>query len=361
MMKKNVLLLFLASATMVGCSSDTPTPEGDALIRLRSTTLDASLVSRSPVTGSPSTDIPFTALVPCAKTSGSKSLGYVDGIHAVGAMTFRNGDATTYDLASLGDDAETKSTFPSCKEVYMFGLYPNVSNLWTLTNSDASATFSGSDDLMAAAELSVKQPEGDSKSCPMLTFGHLLTRLEVKLKAKDAAAIASVGAIKSIRLVADAQGKGKVRDQVVFTPSTGQAAFAESATKTEFPFYKATSVDGSTSYSNDPYSAQSYTLTTSAALQAYSMVASVEAGAATPNEYYLAIERGESGNVDYVGFDLLQSDNVTPFEGNTAGYYFSVVITYSQKFIESVEAVVGGAIGSQDWKDSDKTIDTTSK
>lgn len=270
-------------------------------------------------------------------------------------MTFsgvNDGTPVSYNLPSLGVDADVKSTFPVGNEVYLFGLYPGDTDLWTLSNTSASMTFIGKEDVMVAPELLVKRSDVESGVYRELAFSHLLTCLEVKLKAKTSDAITSTGSIKPIRLVADASGSGKIKDRLTFTPAattnTDAVSFAESAALTSLPFYKASTASGVTDYTDETYTNQSYVLTTSAALQAYSMVAPIVADAANENGYFLAIERGD-GDVDYVGFDLLQSDNLTPFAGSTAGYSFSVVLTYSQEYIESIQAVVTGTIGSQDW------------
>lgn len=353
---KKIFLLFIATAALYSCSSESSQPQEDALIRLRSTTLSGEVISRAPLGITPSTESPFTALVPSANTSvDGANLGYVDGVHAVGTMTFSGDNAVGYDVAGLGDAADVKSVFPLGNQVYMFGLYPSNPEVWTITNTSASTTFAGKDDIMAATQVLVKRSDVEKNVYQTLAFGHLLTRLEVKLKAKTEEAIASVGSIKSVCLVADASGSGKIKDKVTFTPETGTAVFTESETLKALPFYKANVQDNTKSYTDAPYVDQSYELTTSANLQAYSMVTPVTADVTNENEYYLAVERGD-GSVDYVGFDLLQSDNTTPFAGSTAGYSFSVVLTYSKEYIEAVAAVVSASFGGQDWTNYEDAV-----
>ena len=280
-MKKN-LSLYLAAlvSCLLSCSDqvDIHKKLDDVRISLGSVRIDASLQSRSPLAGRPAVSSPFTALVPAAVTvsdanSGGAHLGYVDGLHALGTMTFSGGSAPVYyDVASLGDAADVKSAFPSGDQVYLFGLYPADASRWTLTNSTAGTIFTGKDDVMAAPEVLVKRADVTSGNYQELVFRHLLTRLEVKLKAKTVDAISLVGAIKSIRLVADASGSGKIKDRLTFTPGDGAAVFTESGTLSTLPFYQATATEGVQTYTDIPYIDQSYTLTTSAVLQAYSLV-----------------------------------------------------------------------------------------
>lgn len=350
-MKKNILLFLFSASIVCGCSSESSLPQEDTLIRLRSTTLAGEVISRAPLGSTPGAESPFTALVPSAIPSGDgTNRGYVDGVHAVGTMTFSSDNAVGYNAASLGEEADMKEVFPLGNQVYMFGLYPGNKEVWKLTNTTASTMFTGKDDIMAAPQVLVKRSEVESNVYQTLAFSHLLTRLEVKLKAKTREAIASVGSIKSIRLVADGSGNGRIKDKVTFTPETNTAVFTESEALKALPFYKATVQDNTKSYSDLPYAEQQYELTISPVLQAYSMIAPVTADATNENEYYLAVERGD-GSVDYVGFDLMESDDATPFTGSTAGYSFSVVLTYSKEYIEAVAAAVSGATGSQEWKD----------
>ena len=360
MIKKRVLLSLSLTALLMGCSdSADPTPGGGdgALIRLRSERLSAGVASRSPYGSDGSGDV-LTAWVPSARVRGEENTnaGYVDGGHAAGTMSFSGDAAAGYDMASLGDDAEARATFPVENRVYVFGLYPAEAHRWDLANTSAAITITGKEDVMAAAERLVTRQGVEAGTFQTLAFSHLLTRLEVKLKAKDDAAIASVGAIRSIRLAANQPGTAKVKDRLTFVPGTGEATFTESETLTALPFYNV-AVDASNlkNYTDTPYEGQSYTLTTTAALQAYGLVAPVTADATNESEYFLAIERGD-GNVDIAGFDLLQADNATPFEGSTAGYVFTVTLTYSKEYIEEVDAVVSGTIGAQDWKDGDSDI-----
>lgn len=105
MMKKN-LFLYLAAAVscLLSCSEQVELHKGadGALISLRSSTLDASLSSRAPFSGALDSDNPLVALVPAAVAVNSASAGYVDGLHALGTMTFSGvNDGTPVSYAGL--------------------------------------------------------------------------------------------------------------------------------------------------------------------------------------------------------------------------------------------------------------------
>jgi hypothetical protein len=107
------------------------------------------------------------------------------------------------------------------------------------------------------------------------------------------------------------------------------------------PFYKATEEDGVITYTDDTYTDQAFPLTSVVpALQAYALVNSVDATAAEKKEYYLKVVRTGMSGPDYIPFDLVQSDNETPFVGPTAGRAFTVTVNYRERDVIKAVAVV---------------------
>jgi hypothetical protein len=233
---------------------------------------------------------------------------------------------------------------PDAEQVYAFGLYPATG--WAVNASDADFTFTGKEDVLAAKEVLITKAGVDAADYEILEFNHLLTKLKVQLRG-EANVVASARKIASVELVADAGGIGKLKDKVTFTAVDATVAWTDGATS--LPFYKATKADGAITYTNNAYTNQEYALTVDATLQAYALVAPVDASKGNEEEYFLRVQRVGASDPDYVPFDLIAADK-TQFTGSTAGHAFTVTVNYEEAGVIKALATV------TDWIEEGESI-----
>lgn len=323
-MKKSILFM-LAAAAMVSCSESEliEKANGEGVdIALKSTTYDVSASTRAPFEGALSATNELKARVISVEgTDFTKP-------HADGTMTFAGVNAVTYDVGSI--DA-AKSKFPTGKEVSLFGLYPATGwDAVASTDAEYSFTFDGSQDVMAATQVLVKEADVDATPAKYetLTFNHLLTKLEVKLRG-DAAAVDVFGNVQSIRLIGDATGTAKISNAISFDgadATDGKPTVVIPATEDALDCFVLTenATTKERTYSADKYQGQSYTLTSVADLQAYAMAAPVEAKAGV-EAYFLEIKTDEE--TAKIGVPL-KAQAGTNFSGSTAGRSFTITVYF---------------------------------
>jgi len=351
-MKKSVFMI-MATAALVSCSQNDlnePVVNDGSQIALKSVAYSAGASTRAPFEGAIGKENVLTAFVP--SSTGNSGSGEYNGsyLHTSGTMTFNSSSAATYDLTSLSDQA--KSAFPVIGEqVYLFGAYPATG--WTLNAKSADYTFTGAEDVMGAAEVLVTKTDVSAGDYKTLAFKHLLTKLEVKFKA-DGSATSAAGTIKSVKWVADDTATGNLKNKVTFTPAATEtlSSFAVAGTPVaKLSFYGATETEKGKVYGKDTYLGQTYELTATSTLQAYAMVTPVVASTATEAEYFLEVIRQVEGSdvTDYISFDLMRTDNKTPFTGSTAGNAFTVVVNYTKDDIKAVATVT-------DWVENGEYI-----
>jgi len=333
-MKK--ILLIMAIAVLASCSkTDVISPIGEDVIALRSSTLDASgAFTRAPFEGAISTE---NALKVRVLTSLNDDFSTN---HADGTMTFTGTGAVPYDV----DDFTGNLKFANAMDDhYLFGLYPAGSTVWAHTAAQATAvaTFTGKEDVMAAAKVATVKDDVANALYKTLSFQHLLTKLEVKVSAADAA-IGLFGQIKSIKLVGETNGT-EVVNALTFNASTSandaMVVTPSAAALSSMDFYLA-STDGENkkTYTETPFINQTYTLTTTPSLVAYSMVAPVTAIEDKTDEYYLEVETEKMGTRK-ISIDLLK-DADTKFVGNTAGNSFTIALTFRSLELITVDVEV---------------------
>jgi hypothetical protein len=346
-MKKSFFMCMVA-AVLVSCSKsvfENPVPADGLSIRLKSDGYFAWASTRVPFEGAFDANNVLTALVPARTTSGDYSAP-----HALGTMTFNdNRIAATYDLPLISGSSEFP-VLPS-EEVFAFGVYPAAN--WTRTNNGiAKYTFDGKTDVMGAREVKITKAEVTAGTYQTLAFNHLLTKLKVKLRREGSYGIDKIGKIKSIEWVADDAASGNLKNLISFTAldATTLFDFASPAVKS-LGFYMATESAGVPVYTDNPYSNRTYELTQDFTLQAYALVASVNATQSQKNEYFLRVVRtiGGADQTNYIPFDLMGSDNKTPFTGSTAGRAFTVLVNYMGNQIKAIATVT-------DWVDEGEYV-----
>jgi hypothetical protein len=352
-MKKNVLILFVAAAALVGCTKSEieSVDAGDVEIALRSNVIDDSGVSRAPFAGAIS---PANALE--TRVIASKNADF-SALYANGLIDFKGNPSASYKSA-VGTTAYPAADAP----VYLYGLYPST---WTISSSVGSAfvdkadfVFTGKEDVMATDSIvSTKASDviGASPVYAVLPFKHLLTRLEVRLSG-GSVALDSLREITAIQLVPTG-GATKVANTVTInytTVNTNSGNFApifSSGGATSLEFY-GLSLD--VTDAANPKKVYSNTAITSIKKEAlsddpefvgYSLVAPVIA-ADPAKEYTLQIVSSNTAHVGTKKIDVeLTGKDGKPFVGSTAGHSFIISI-----YFKSNNEIICTAF-VEDWKE----------
>ncbi len=301
--------MLTTAAVLTACSNEELVPvvhSDDVQITLNSTTIEASgAATRAPFEGAIGIANKLKARVIASRNSS-----FTGSAHANGTMTFA-GSAAGYDAGATGT-----TTYPTTGAVYVFGLYPDAG--WTYNAGKADFTFTGKEDVMATSQVETTATDvAPGGTYQTLSFGHLLTKLEVKMNA-TAAAIAEFGNITAIRLV-DVQNKVSV-DNTGTTMAT--PIFSGSI---DLNFYGlSVSADNAKVYSSSAIS--NVSLTNDSKPVAYAMVAPVTASA-TPNAGEYVLEIVTSKGPKTVDIDLKTADG-SAFSGTTAGYAFGISLYF---------------------------------
>jgi hypothetical protein len=150
-----------------------------------------------------------------------------------------------------------------------------------------------------------------------LTFKHLLTKLEVSVKAKEDASILKWGKINSIVLTAiDGQ---LIKDNVSITLADGSAAStAFTGDRTDFPFY---GIGRDGAYTDAPFVNAGIDLTTTATKVAYSLIPPYDNDVeTTPTKLTFIFTTDKATS--------LPTDISLPVEGYTQGRAYSITFTF---------------------------------
>lgn len=336
-MKK--IYLSLLSALLTAACSNNELPESNlnanVELRFRSTALTVDAGTRSPFEGTEGTvPLPLEAKVLVKEQTGDYTSLYNT---ADDKITFTDGVTAT-------GFASTKYYYPADgRGLHICGLYPYAvtganNGEWSLTATDAAFIFDGSHDVMAAPQVATTKALAQAATYPTLAFSHLLTKLVIKVKAEDAAAIAAWGNVTKIELV---KAKGSApNSKVTVVLSTGTAPYnsAFSTSLNPFPFYEVT---GETTYTNSAFTGKTLALTTTSAVVAYSMVAPILAdGSSTAGsaDFELKVYTANaSAGVDVpVGLlDVLSA----AYAGDTQGKAFEVTLTFKATEIKAKASV----------------------
>lgn len=251
---KKVISMLMAVTLVVGCAKmNVNEPEIDkdgVAIQVKST--------NETVKGK-ATRVPFFGNISSTNNLKARVVTYDKNgaIYANGTMIFEDvNTATVYESPiTLGNP---KFGVNRTDVFSLVGLYPDAG--WsdvgvassTLTSDVAKFTFNGSQDIMVAAITTTTPADAEDETYPTLTFKHQLTKLEIKVKAKDAVAAGLWFNVQKIVLskVAD----NKIKNAFAYTLNSGDIAFA--GAESTFPFY---TIDNSLLPSVDPvYTSNSF-------------------------------------------------------------------------------------------------------
>lgn len=320
MMKKSVFVM-LAAAAMVSCTesnlNDAPAIDNGE-IKVKSVAYDVNASTRAPYEGNDLEKNPLTARVVTSITEAFTA-SYADG-----TMVFNSTDAAQY--SSLNSGTTSKYPTEGDGDLYLFGLHPADFSKWSVSATSSTFTFTGKEDVMGAA---IVKSTGQT-DVKMLTFKHLLTRLDVKLKA-DAGAVTTFGDIRNITL-SDAAEATTVCNTIVFKATDGDS---ENGSDKGAVSFWSMSADASNNKTYTDKAIVAGALPTVETYCAYAMVAPVKDVAMDNVLYYLAIETEKKG-VQPVDVKLEKA-----LLGSSAGYAYEVTVNFkSNGQIEASASVI---------------------
>lgn len=234
---------------------------------------------------------------------------------------------------------DTPKAYPhATNPVYLVGLYPSTTWSAVANDNETSFTFTGIEDVMASTEVATVKDDVADNTHKSLTFHHLLTRLNLTIKAKDADAEDAWGAVTSLQVVSPgnvatvelgtgSESPSSVAPTTVFTG--GDKVFTFCTIGTDTPFCSTSS-------------AYTWPTTAPTEAQSYALVAPQNntATPTTPIVYTINIKTVNYSTEDrVVSVPLKVSTGGADFVGNTAGQKFEVVLTFTASNIEATATV----------------------
>ena len=335
-MKRIFLSLFAVAAMAAGCSKNdggvpAPEPSKGTLIAVQGKALTVS--SKAPFEGTIAGDNTLKAFVLGSQTAGNYTTAY-----SKGTITFGDESST------VGYDADgftgSKAYPADGSDLYLAGLYPidgQFSGLnWTVSGTTVAYTFTGVEDVMAAAQIATNKTKADAGTYETLTFNHQLTLLEIQVVAEDAGAAAAWGALQEVKLT------GSFTNTATVTLAAGTAAYSGSAT--DWPVYDATSNAAITGASiTIPAAADNSTtekIKESAVKVGYTMTAPITAtGTGDFTASVTTLPAGGAATTKGgISIDLKNTAGAT-FTGDTKGKKFVVTLIFRAKDIQAVGSV----------------------
>jgi hypothetical protein len=349
---KKFLLPWMAAAALVGCSKEIPADVSDAAdnapVEIRLASQATEITTRAPFEGTISSSNPLLALVPASATTGDYTNPY-DNESAHAYMKFSDNGTSSVGFVGSDGTSSTPKYYPANgSAVYLCGLYPSTS--WTSITTTASGSIDGKSDLMAAKEVATTKSDMQAGGTPKtLDFKHLLTKLDIKIKAESNAAVTAWGNVTSIQLT---------KVQAANPASSVSVTLKEGAdgTDSSAPTFTAGSVAMScyvwnTAYTDNAFSSQTQALTTSEANAAYVLCQPVTTAGSNASEYTLSVITSARSEAIDVPLSLVNNEGSELSGTNTMGQAFAVTLTFKATQIEAKATVtdwVNGGTASGD-------------
>lgn len=330
-MKKSMFSL-LAVIVMAGCTQSDVielVSNENVEIKLSSSAIAAETMTRAPYEGTIGTNGSLPARVLVSTASADYT---ANGLYANDRMDF-----TDNGITAVGFD--TPKYYPvNNTALYICGLYPFAG--WdNPANNECKFTFNGSQDVMAAAQVSSTKDDSKDGDYPQLEFKHLLTQLVIMAVAEDDAAIEKWGQLTDITLTK--VGTSNPSSAVTVTLSTGTA---DESTAFATPLSNGMSFWVVGANPETAFATQAKDLTTDGEEVAYSMVAPLENATGTA-DYTLAVKTENSSTTPVrVTVNLKQSANQASYTASTQGKKFIVTLTFKATEIKATATV-------EDWEE----------
>ncbi|MDE7305732.1 MAG: fimbrillin family protein [Alistipes sp.] len=341
---KQLFFSLLAVAAMASCSKSELATRPEVLgtdeikAKLFALSIDADASSRAPFEGTidATSGNSLTAQVLASKTSGDYSTLYNDPTSGMSDKMIFSDNGTT----EVGFDT-TPAYFPADgSKIYLMGFYPYTG--WTKRQNDDNNdchtfTLTGKEDLMVAAEKGTDKAEAQAGTFPTLEFKHLLTKLDIHLIAEDQAAIDAWGDVTDIYLTKALNANIKDRVWVKYSDATVDFTVLNTPTDS-ITCYTMDATSGQAVATDDAFSKQTLTLTTTSAHSAYVLITPVIATGT--NDYTLGVKTANHTDPFYVKVNLKDIANSSnAFTGDTTGKSFAVTLTFKATEIEAKATV----------------------
>jgi hypothetical protein len=319
-MKKSIFML-LAVALLVSCSKSQfvdPTETGDVAFQSKSTLQTVGVeTSRAPFIGEISADNTLEARVLTSTVDGNYATTYANG-----KMTFIGGvKVSAYDPSTLLEGVD-HARFPKdagSTPYYITGLYPYTD--WAVAGTTAAISFTGKEDVLAAAQQPTNRDDVLAGIVPGLIFNHLLTKLEVSVKAANNQAKDNWGKVTEIKLIKVLDAAPK--DAATVTLKTGEATFSGAASSVALYNLSAdTSADPDViTYTDNVFNAlTAQPLAETATPIAYTMIAPFVGGTDLDLTFEISTEYQTAKQVKTVKL---------PYAGLNNGRAFGITFTFS--------------------------------
>lgn len=320
----------LAVLAMASCSkSELVMRPTDGQVEIKAASQALSIETRTPYEGQIGEGNTLQASVLMSKTTADYTTLY----GTAGTMTFA--DTTT----PVGFDVTAQYYPADGSTVYFCALYPSTG--WGAQTTTSAFTFNGSQDVMAAKEVSSNKTTANPG--PNFEFNHLLTKLTVNVVAEDAAAVTAWGNITGLTLdKANGQDPNKAVTVNLAGGSAATTTDFSGADGNDMPFY---TITGGTTYTDNAVDASENTIaiTESETPSAYALVAPIDAKAQATH-FNLSVTTTTSGTAIDVPVNLEATEGGA-FSGDTQGQAFEITITFKATAITATATVT-------DWKDA---------
>lgn len=324
-MKKMTFIVGIASlAVLAGCSKSDdqtiPTVGSDEIRAVaKALSIDASTQeakTRAAYTASDAKNL--KAYVLTSQTTGDYTTQY-----AAGTMTFDATDAANIAVGYETNGFTGNKKLPADKSsLFLAALYPATA--WGTATTTASYTFTGTQDVMAAPQTEIKK---GGTEVAAFAFAHLLTKLDITVKAADADAIAAWGKVQKIEITKVVNGTA-FKDKVAVTLADGKAlvatAFSQSTSLTSWKTY--TSADAE-------FASQDIALTTSAVPVATTIMAPFTAVEANTDLEVSVTTKTTSGSAQ------VTKVAITVPAGDTQGKQYTINLNFIAKDIKGTATV----------------------
>ena len=219
-------ILTLAAVITAGCAKNNPGEPAKKDLQISAqaalNVVVSQAESKAPVNddGNPASNLKALVL-------GSADQTDYSALYSNGTMTFNGASAVEYDKPLTAGS----SSIP-LGPLYLTAFYPH--NGWSLPSAATGAvhTFTGTEDIMAAPQVILDKTASIPVTVAGFTFNHLLTRLDIIVKASGDAAIEVWGDVTEIT-VKEAAGTTTFCNQITVNASSANSA-ALAPTQTAF-------------------------------------------------------------------------------------------------------------------------------
>ena len=325
---KKLILSLAALAALASCSSN---EENENLginnndpveIKVGRASLEAT--TKAPFEGEISGSNTLTAKVMASSASGN----YVDNL-----LTNGNGTIKFEDNGTTAKGFETPVYYPNDNEVYLIGMYPDDgATSWSVNATTATRAIDGNSDIMFAKQVTTTK-ETNGKAT--LAFNHLLTKLNISVKANGADDQAAWNGQTLSKIVLSQVAEQTPSSQVQVTIADGTTDFT-GGTDAETPCY---GWSGGINYTDTKFESETTPITTSLTPVAYVICEPVAAPDGDA-DYTLTLTVGGQEYPVPVG-----CNNHASLTSGTAGYEIDVEITFHGTAIMAKASVTPWADG----------------